>query len=116
MKQMINGIEYEMTKEQEAEFLASLVPPPPSIADYQNAIQAIVDEAAREKQFNDGVTLASYTASTVEPWAAQAQAFVSWRDNVWQYAYSELSKVEGGEREAPTVADFLLELPGVVWP
>jgi hypothetical protein len=33
----------------------------------------------RSKQFNDGVTLASYTACTVEPWAARATAFVAWR-------------------------------------
>ncbi|MGQ8632102.1 hypothetical protein ACUTJJ_11565, partial [Agrobacterium sp. DKPNP3] len=37
---------------------------PPTIADYENAIQNLVDSTAREKQFRDGVTLASYTAST----------------------------------------------------
>lgn len=88
----------------------------PQIEDYQRAIQVAVDEAARSKQFNDGVTLASYTSSTVEPWAAQALAFVAWRDNVWQYSYSELSKVQAGEREQPTVEAFLLELPEITWP
>ncbi|MGV2076714.1 MULTISPECIES: hypothetical protein [unclassified Rhizobium] len=86
------------------------------VEDYQTAIQAMVDETARSRQFNDGVTMASYVASTVEPWASQAQVFVAWRDNVWQYAYSELAKVQGGVRPQPTVADFLLELPEIVWP
>ncbi|MET3854418.1 hypothetical protein [Rhizobium sp. OAE497] len=91
-------------------------PLPPSLSDYQGAIQELVDQTAQAEQFNDGVTLASYVASTVQPWAAQAQAFVSWRDNVWQYAYAELAKVQAGEREQPSVEAFLLELPEVIWP
>ena len=88
----------------------------PKVDDYQKAIQEVVDSVARAKQFNDGVTMASYVASTVEPWAAQAQAFVSWRDNVWQYAYSELAKVQAGERAQPSVPKFLSELPEISWP
>ena len=88
----------------------------PKVEDYQSAIQALVDETARGKQFNDGVTIASYVASTREDWAAQAQAFVAWRDDVWTYAYAELSKVQGGVREQPTIAAFLAELPEIVWP
>ncbi|UIY28683.1 hypothetical protein LZK73_18305 [Neorhizobium galegae] len=83
---------------------------------YQAAIQAMIDETARSKLFNDGVTMASYVASTVGLWAAQAQAFVAWRDKVWQYAYSELSKVQAGERSQPSVDKFLGELPEIVWP
>lgn len=90
--------------------------PEPTLQDYQSAIQSLVDETARSMSFNDGVTMASYAASTVGPWAAQAQAFIAWRDNVWQYAYFELSKVNAGERTQPSVADFLLELPEIVWP
>ncbi|CAN7295705.1 hypothetical protein [Neorhizobium sp. LjRoot104] len=88
----------------------------PRVEDYQTAIQSMVDETARAQQFNDGVTLASYVNSTVEPWAAQAQAFVAWRDIVWQYAYAEMSKVQAREREQPTVTAFLGELPEIVWP
>lgn len=90
--------------------------PPATVQDYQNAIQSLVDEAARSMQFNDGVTMASYAASTVGPWAAQAQAFIAWRDNVWQYAYSELAKVQTKKRKQPSVQDFLQELPAIVWP
>jgi len=113
----INGVEIEMTVAEEAEFLASVAAlSQPQVADYQTAIQGTIDGTARSKLFNDGVTMASYIASTVEPWAAQALAFVAWRDDVWQYAYSELSKVQAGKREKPTVAEFLLELPEIVWP
>jgi hypothetical protein len=89
---------------------------PPTMADYEDAIQAIVDGTAKTKLFRDGVTLASYTASTNPVWAAEAQAFVAWRDGVWTYAYAELAKVQAGEREQPTVTEFLTEIDPIVWP
>lgn len=90
--------------------------PTVTIADYENAIQNLVDETARERQFRDGVTLASYTASTKPKWAAEAQAFVAWRDNAWFYAYGELAKVQAGQREQPTVEQFLTEISPIAWP
>jgi len=92
------------------------VPPAPNVADYEDAIQAHVDAAARSKLFRDGVTLASYVSSTNLQWAAEAQAFVAWRDAVWAYAYQELARVQGGERTQPSVAEIIAELPLISWP
>ncbi len=89
---------------------------PATITDYENAIQNLVDSTARERQFRDGVTLASYTASTKPKWAAEAQAFVAWRDNVWFYAYGELAKVQAGQRPQPSVELFLAEIAPIAWP
>ncbi|MBB5041919.1 hypothetical protein [Shinella fusca] len=91
-------------------------PPAPSLTDYENAIQGMIDATAKEKLFRDGVTLASYTASTNPRWAAESVAFIAWRDEVWAYAYSELAKVQAGQRDQPTAEDFLTELPPIVWP
>lgn len=88
----------------------------PTITDYENAIQNLVDSTARERQFRDGVTLASYIGSTKPKWAAEAQAFVAWRDNVWHYAYGELAKVQAGQRSQPTVDQFLTEIAPIAWP
>lgn len=88
----------------------------PTVSEYEGAIQSLVDQTARERQFRDGVTMASYVASTNEQWASEAQAFVAWRDGVWAFAYSELAKVQAGEREQPSVADFLTEIEPIVWP
>jgi len=90
--------------------------PSPNITDYENAIQNLVDSTARERQFRDGVTLASYTASTKPKWAAEAQAFVAWRDNVWFYAYGELAKVQAGQRPQPNIEQFLGEIAPIAWP
>ncbi|NKM30777.1 hypothetical protein [Rhizobium laguerreae] len=90
--------------------------PAVTIDDYENSIQAHIDTTARNRQFRDGVTLASYATSTIPAWAAEAQAFIAWRDAVWTYCYSELAKVQGGLRGQPTVADFVDELIPIVWP
>ncbi len=80
------------------------------------AIQRMVDAKANERQYDSGATLASYVNSTIEQWATEAQAFVAWRDAVWLYALAELDKVKKGERDQPSIEDFLAELPVFKWP
>lgn len=86
-----------------------------AVETYRKAIQSLIDGKAQEKQYDDGNSLASYVNSTVPEWAAEAQAFVAWRDLVWGYALVELAKVQKAEREQPTVDDFLAELPAFEW-
>ncbi|KAB2689539.1 hypothetical protein [Brucella tritici] len=86
------------------------------IETYRKAIQSLVDAKAQEQQYDDCNSLASYVNSTVPEWAAEAHAFVVWRDQVWAYALAELAKVQNAEREQPSVDDFLAELPAFEWP
>lgn len=86
------------------------------IEGFRSAIQDHVDTQARSRRYDSGNSLATYVASTVVQWAAEAVAFVCWRDAVWAYAYAEMDKVLGAEREQPTVQEFLDELPEIVWP
>lgn len=90
--------------------------PAPTQADYAASRQAHVDAAARDRSYHDGVHLASYVASTNVVWAAEAAAFVAWRDAVWAYAYAQLAAVAAEEREQPTVAELVGELPEMEWP
>lgn len=96
--------------QREAEAVAS------SVEAFRLAIQAHVDAQAQGRRYDNGNSLASYVASTNPEWAAEAQAFVAWRDAVWFYAYTELDAVMAGEREQPTIEDFIGELPEIVWP
>jgi len=91
-------------------------PGPPTLEDYRIAIQTHIDATARQRDYDGGVSCASYVNSTNPQWAAEAQAFVAWRDSVWSYAFQELAKVENGEREQPTIDEFLSELPQIEWP
>lgn len=114
MKYVKDGISYEMTGR---EIKAVTFPKPEeTISDYEAAVQSFVDATARERQFRDGVTLASYIGSTEPRWASEAKAFVAWRDGVWLYAYDELGKVQSGARSRPTIEQFMAELAPISWP
>lgn len=86
------------------------------VSTYSNAIQEHIDKTAMSKDYANGISLASYDSSTNQVWASEAQAFISWRDNVWTYAYTELEKVKNGQRPQPTIEQILSELPQIVWP
>lgn len=92
------------------------VEPTPTVDDYKGAIVAMLDGKAQERRYDTAVSIATYVGSTNPQWAAEATAFVAWRDAVWEYAYAELDKVMGGLRPQPSVAEFLTELPQLVWP
>lgn len=98
--------------EQRASELAAVA----AIDDYRIAIENHVDAVAQSRAYSGGVSLASYVASTNPAWAAEAQAFVAWRDGVWAYAYAELDKVQTGQRPQPTVEAFIGELDPIAWP
>ncbi|MDK4729352.1 hypothetical protein [Rhizobium phaseoli] len=86
------------------------------LADYAAAIQSHVDAVAKSREFNDGVTAATYLTSTIPRWKADAEVFVVWRDTVWAYSYGELDKVRNGARQQPAIDAFINELPVIEWP
>ena len=92
------------------------VVPKTDAADYAEAIQEHIDSTAKAMGYESGFALASYVQSTIPTWAAEAAAFVSWRDAVWTYAYTELGKVQNEEREQPTITELVEELPAITWP
>ena len=96
--------------------IAPYVAPLVTEADYAVAIQSHVDTIAKSKGYADGVALAGYSTSTIPAWAAEAAAFISWRDQVWMYAYTELAKFQGGQREVPTITGLITGLPAITWP
>ena len=91
-------------------------PPPLTADDFGVAIQEHVDATANARGYADGVALAGYSTSTIPSWAAEAAVFIAWRDQVWIYAYTELAKVQGGQRAVPTIDGLIAELPAIQWP
>jgi hypothetical protein len=96
--------------------IAPFAPPAVGVNDYVAAIEAHVDATARAKAYGGTASLASYVNSSVPAWAAEAAAFVAWRDAVWVYAYGEMAKVQAAQRTQPTVAELIAELPTITWP
>ncbi len=81
------------------------------VAEVQQAVDAYVETTAKAKGYNGAAHCASYVASTVPAWAAEAQAFVAWRDAVWLAVYA------GMDDPAPaSVDDVIAALPSIAWP
>ena len=87
-----------------------------SIEDYTAAIVAHLDATAASRLYDNAVSIATYVGSTTPQWAAEAAAFVAWRDQIWLYAYAELAKVTHGQRPQPTIVALIDELPALAWP
>lgn len=88
-------------------------PPAPTVADFAAAIQAHIDSVALSRGYANGFAMAGY--ATDPEHSFEAQPFVVWRGQVWKHAYAELSKVQSGQRELPTIAELVGELPKIVW-
>lgn len=88
----------------------------PDQSAFEREIEAHVNAVAAERGYSSAVSLASYVASTVALWKAEAEAFVAWRDAVWTYALTELDKAKAATREVPTLDAFIAELPQMTWP
>ena len=91
-------------------------PPAPTIKEYQDAVQAMLDGKAREKNYDGILSLCSYVTSTNPTLAAEAAAGVAGRDAAWSTCYQALADVQNNLRPAPPVAELLAEIPAIVWP
>lgn len=95
---------------------APYVAAPPDMSTFTAAIDAHVEQTARDRQYNGAAHLASYVTSTVPAWAAEAQTFVAWRDAVWLFALAELAAIQSGENSVPSIPDLVASLPEIEWP
>ncbi|WP_019573369.1 hypothetical protein [Curvibacter lanceolatus] len=82
------------------------------LADASATLEAKVDAVAAAWGYKDGATLASWATSAVKAWAADAKAFVAWRDAVWTAYLAAAAKIQSGKSDLPaSAADLLATLP-----
>lgn len=89
---------------------------PPTPFDYSSAIQTTIEAMAQGRGYDSSTSLISYLTSSSPQWAGEAVAFVAWRDRVWEYAYTQFALVQSGQRQQPSVAALVAELPVMTWP
>lgn len=78
-------------------------------------VQQLLDDKARERNYDDGVSLASYATSSNPKFRKEAEAFVVWRDNVWAKCYELLAQYQAGEIDLMSVDDVMKEIPTMEW-
>ena len=79
-------------------------------------IQNLLDTTAQSKTYNDSLHCVSYGLSTNVAWKAEAEAFIAWRDDVYETALTILDGIENNNDPIPTEQEFLNALPTIVWP
>ena len=84
---------------------------------FEDAIQLHMDNTARTFGYDDIKSAVTYAEEPAVPkFQLEGRGFRAWRSMVWAYAYEQLHRVNNGEREQLTIADFILELPELVIP
>lgn len=84
--------------------------------DYAAGIQAFLNNVAILRGYENSLYCVSYINSTITKWHDEAQAFISWRDQVWIYVEQELPKFQSGERPLIPLDQFVTEFPEITWP
>jgi hypothetical protein len=87
------------------------------MAEFERAVQGELNGAAIAAKYDSIENAVSYAEEPAVPkFQNDGKAFRAWRSLVWAYAYEQLALVLAGEREQPTVDEFLLELPALELP
>lgn len=81
-----------------------------------NAVQRLLDTTAQQRTYDNMLSLCTYATSGNPRFAAEGQAGVRWRDEVWTRSVEILAEVERGVRLPPTEDELLSELPVFRWP
>ena len=74
-----------------------------------------IDITAQSRGYKDGMYCSSYVQSTNLYWAAEAKAFISWRDLMYAYAFQIFSYVQN-EKPIQTQEEFEAGFPKIMWP
>ncbi|MFU7365767.1 hypothetical protein ACM74C_08050 [Pseudomonas aeruginosa] len=82
------------------------------IGEYTVAVQLEMDQRARLFGYDDIKTAVTYAEEpSVARFQDEGRAFRAWRSACWDHCYTLLATVKAGERELPSVAQLLAELP-----
>jgi hypothetical protein len=83
--------------------------------DIDAKVSALLNSTAQSRGYSDSQSIVSYVSSSNTQWQAEAQAFVSWRDQVWERIYIEYMAIDAGG-SIPNEDMFMVSLPQIVWP
>lgn len=90
--------------------VAPILAPEQLEAAFSSEIELWLDATAQSAGFNNCVSAISYATSGIDLWKRQGVAFATWRDAVWQSAFTLLASVQAGTTPCPATADALIAL------
>jgi hypothetical protein len=84
-------------------------------SDIDRKIGSLLDSTAQSHGYSNSQSIASYVSSSNVQWHSEAEAFVAWRDQVWEHVYIEYMAIDAGGSIA-NEDTFMASLPKIVWP
>lgn len=96
-------------------------PPPPSepvvVAAYMQTVQQHMDATAVSYGYDNLLSVVTYADEpSVARYQSEGIAFRAWRSLCWEACEGVLTAVKAGERDAPTPAELVAELPALGLP
>lgn len=85
-------------------------------AECETVIEGFIDTKARERMYKSAESCISYLNSRNPQWAAEAEAFIVWRDDVYSYVIELQRKIEAREIAFNGAAALLENAPKMEWP
>jgi len=84
-------------------------------SDIDRKVGALLDSTAQSRGYSNSQSIASYVSSSNVQWHSEAEAFVAWRDQLWEHVYIEYMAIDAGG-DIPNEDTFMASLPLIVWP
>jgi len=82
---------------------------------YSAAVQNLLDSTAKEKGYDNIISMTSYANSGNAKWANEATAAITWRDACWNESLVQMGNYLATGNK-PSMEDFLAAMPTPVWP
>ncbi len=90
------------------------LPPPPTVTEMENAVQAHLDIVAAKAGYDNIYTACTYADEPAVPkFEQEGKALRAWRSEVWAYCHQVLADVTTGKRPVPSITELIAELPTV---
>lgn len=84
-------------------------------SDIDRKVNDLLLSTAQSRGYSSVNSIISYAVSSNVQWKAEADAFVAWRDKVWEQVYIEFNAIDAGG-SIPDEDAFMSTLPQIAWP
>jgi len=84
-------------------------------SDIDRKVNDLLLSTAQSRGYSSVNSIISYAVSSNIQWKAEADAFVAWRDKVWEHVYIEYMAIDAGG-DIPDEDAFMASLPKIIWP
>jgi len=82
---------------------------------YSAAVQNLLDSTAKEKGYNNIISMTSYVNSGNAKWASEAAVAIAWRDACWNESLVQMGNYLASGNK-PSKEGFLAAMPTPNWP